>query len=75
MNRVKHLSQVIRSHIRDITVLHTSTNKVLITVPLYLEKGLILDKVGIVGDQIQIEGSLNPLLVQNPVPFPFKCGV
>lgn len=75
MNKVKHLSQVIRSHIRDITVLHTSTNKVLITVPLYLEKGLVLDKVGIVNDEIQIEGSINPLLVQNPVPFTFKCGV
>ena len=67
--------QVIRSHIRDITVLHTSNNKVIITVPLYLEKGLVLDKVGIIGDQVKIEGSLNPLLVQNPVPVPFKCGM
>ncbi len=54
-------SQIIRSHIRDILVLHTSTKKVLITIPLYLEKGLVLDKVGIVGDQIQIEGTLNKL--------------
>lgn len=59
MNNVRRIAQVAMSHVRDVKVIHTISNKVFITVPLYFEKGMIFQSARVQGDELIIEGIIN----------------
>ena len=47
------------SHVRDVKVVHTITNKVFISVPLYFEKEMIFQSARVQGGELIIEGKIN----------------
>ncbi len=59
MNNVRRMAQVAMSHARDVKVIHTISNKVFITVPLYFEKGMIVQNAWIQDGELIVEGKIN----------------
>jgi len=59
MNNVRRIAQVAMSHVRDVKVVHTITNKVFISVPLYFEKEMIFQSARVQGGELIIEGKIN----------------
>jgi len=59
MNNVRRIAQVAMSHVRDVKVIHTISNKVFISVPLYFEKGMIFQSARVQGGELIIEGKIN----------------
>jgi len=59
MNNVRRMAQVAMSHARDVKVIHTISNKVFITVPLYFEKGMIFQNAWIQDGELIVEGKIN----------------
>lgn len=58
MNNVRRIAQVAMSHVRDVNVVHTISNKVFITVPLYFEKEMIFQSARVQGGELIILGKL-----------------
>jgi hypothetical protein len=58
MNNVRRIAQVAMSHVRDVNVVHTISNKVFITVPLYFEKEMIFQSARVQGGELIIEGKI-----------------
>ena len=60
-NAVRRFAQAsIMSHAREVHVIHTITNKVFITVPLYFEKQMTFQSARIECGELIIEGKLKP---------------
>jgi len=59
MNNVRRIAQVAMSHVRDVKVIHTISNKVFISVPLYFEKGMIFQSARVQDGELIIEGKIN----------------
>ena len=59
MNNVRRIAQVAMSHTRDVSVIHTISNKVFITVPLYFEKEMIFQSARVQRGELIIEGKIN----------------
>ena len=59
MNNVRRMAQVAMSHVRDVKVVHTISNKVFISVPLYFEKGMIFQSARVQDGELIIEGKIN----------------
>jgi len=60
MNEAFRLGKVIMTHVRDVRVCHTITDKVFISVPLYFEKGMVFKNARISCNELIIEGRLKP---------------
>jgi hypothetical protein len=58
MNNVRRIAQVAMSHVRDVKVVHTISNKVFISVPLYFEKEMIFQSARVQGGELIIEGKI-----------------
>ena len=58
MNNVRRIAQVAMSHVRDVKVVHTISNKVFISVPLYFEKGMIFQSARVQDGELIIEGKI-----------------
>lgn len=58
MNNVRRIAQVAMSHARDVNVIHTISNKVFITIPLYFEKEMIFQSARVRGGELIIEGKI-----------------
>jgi hypothetical protein len=58
MNNVRRIAQVAMSHVRDVNVVHTISNKVFITVPLYFEKEMVFQSARVQGGELIIEGKI-----------------
>jgi hypothetical protein len=50
--------QYVMSHTRDVSVLHAIDKRIFITVPLYFEKGMILQNARIECGELIIEGKM-----------------
>jgi hypothetical protein len=60
MNEAFRLGKVVMTHVRDVRVCHTITDKVFISVPLYFEKGMVFQNARISCNELIIEGRLKP---------------
>ena len=60
MNEAYRLGKVVMSHVRDVRVCHTISDKVFISVPLYFEKGMVFQNARISCNELIIEGRLKP---------------
>ena len=67
MNNVRRIAQVAMSHVRDVNVVQTISNKVFITVPLYFEKEMIFQSARVQGGELIIEGKINKKQVDGSV--------
>jgi len=72
MNNVRRIAQVAMSHVRDVNVVHTISNKVFISVPLYFEKGMIFQSARIQDGELIIEGKINRKQVDGSVQSEFE---
>jgi len=67
MNNVRRIAQVAMSHVRDVKVIHTISNKVFISVPLYFEKGMIFQSARVQDGELIIEGKINKSQVDGSI--------
>lgn len=60
MNEAYRLGKVVMSHVRDVRVCHTISDKVFISIPLYFEKGMVFQNARIECGELIVEGKLKP---------------
>jgi len=67
---MNNVQRAIMTHTREVYVIHTITNKVFITIPLYFEKQMIFQSARIECGELIIEGKLKSNLKTLPSPIP-----
>ena len=72
MNNAVKAVKAVMTHAREVNVIHTITNKVFITIPLYFEKQMVFQSARIECGELIIEGKLNAPSPKKPLSG--ECG-